>query len=323
MARPLRIEYEGALQHVMSRGNARRRIVRDDRDRQRRLDWLRRTVDTYGWRLHAFVLMDNHEHLFVETPEANLAAGMQFLNGSYTSYFNRRHRCQGHLFQGRYKAQLVESEGHYVELSRYLHLNPCRAGLVERPQQWRWSSYAGYVDPRRALGWVTYDRVLGEFGRLRGGKAAVRRAYRRFVNAGLDGSLESPWEQAASGLVIGSEQFVEEVRRRLGKRRRDGSVPQLAGLRSRPALAAIVSATAAEFGESVSELTGRLRADGASRAVAAYVARVRCGYPAREVATALGYRSHGGVVAAVRRYEASRSRLSRIARRVERAVTND
>ena len=92
MARPLRIQFAGALYHVMSRGNERKPIVRDDLDRQKRLDWLRRAVETYGWRLHAFVLMTNHEHLFLATPEANLSAGMQYLNGSYTSYFNRRHR---------------------------------------------------------------------------------------------------------------------------------------------------------------------------------------------------------------------------------------
>ena len=141
MVRPLRVEYEGALHHVMSRGNERQRIVRNDRDRLHRLDWLRCSVETYGWRLHGFVLMDNHEHLFVETPHPNLSAGTQFLNGCYTSYFNRRHRRQGHLFQGRYKAQLVENEGHYLELSRYIQLNPCRAGLATWPQQWRWSSH--------------------------------------------------------------------------------------------------------------------------------------------------------------------------------------
>ena len=108
MARPLRIEFPGALYHVMSRGNGRGRIVRDDVDREQRLDGLRRSVEIYGWRLHAFVLMDNHDPLFVETPEANLSAGMQHLNGSYTGYFNRRHRRVGHLLQGRFKGHLIE-----------------------------------------------------------------------------------------------------------------------------------------------------------------------------------------------------------------------
>ena len=151
----------------MSRGNERQPIVRDDADRQRRLDWLRRTIETYGWRLHAFVLMANHDHLFVETPEANLAAGMQYLNGSYTSYFNRRHRRVGHLFQGRFRGHLIEEEGYFLEVSRYIHLNPVRARLVGRPEQWPWGSYPGYHQERRALDWVTYAAVLGEFGRAR------------------------------------------------------------------------------------------------------------------------------------------------------------
>jgi putative transposase len=112
MARPLRIEFAGAIYHIMSRGNARQDIVLDDADRGKRLDWLRRTVETYGWRLLAFALMRNHDHLFLETPEPNLSAGMQYLNGSYTSYFNRRHRRCGHLFQGRFKGHLIEVSSH-------------------------------------------------------------------------------------------------------------------------------------------------------------------------------------------------------------------
>jgi REP element-mobilizing transposase RayT len=144
MARPLRIQFPGALYHVISRGNERKPMVRDDADRQRRLDWLRRTVETYGWRLHAFALMANHEHLFVETPQPNLSAGMQYLNGSYTSYFNRRHRRSGHLFQGRFQGHLIEEEGYFLEVSRYVHLNPVRAKIVKRPGKYPWSSQAAY-----------------------------------------------------------------------------------------------------------------------------------------------------------------------------------
>ena len=115
MARPLRIEFAGGIYHVTSRGNARQDIVLDDADRDKRLDWLRRTVEIYGWRLLAFVLMRNHDHLFVETPEPNLSAGMQYLNGSFTSYFNRRHRRCGHLFQGRFKGHLIEERGYFLE----------------------------------------------------------------------------------------------------------------------------------------------------------------------------------------------------------------
>ena len=123
---------------------ARQRIVRDD-DRQRWIEWLRRTVETYGWRLHCFVLMPNHHHLFVETPEANLSDGMQYLNGSFTGYFDRRHRRSGHLFQGRFKGHLAEEEGYFLEISRYVHLNPVRGRLVERPEPYRWSNHPGKV----------------------------------------------------------------------------------------------------------------------------------------------------------------------------------
>ena len=307
----------------MSRGSGRRRIAIDDLDREHRLDWLRRTAEAYGWRLHAFVLLDNHEHLLVETPRANLSASMQFLNGGYTAWFNRRRRRAGALFRGRYKAQLVEGQGHYLELSRYMHLNPCRRGRVERPQQWRWSSYPGYVDQRRQLPWITYESVLGELGRISGGEAGRRRAYRQFVNAGLKGALESPFAAAVHGHVIGSEQFVNKARPWLRPGASPRSLPQATWRRGRPRLQAIVSATAAVFGVRPAALTGRPRVDDGSRAVAVYVARVRCGYPSRDVADALGYRSHGGATTALRRYEADKQLLAPSARRVEKLLAGD
>jgi putative transposase len=233
MARPLRIELAGGLYHVMSRGNERRAIVRDDADRQRRLDWLERTVETYGWRLHAFVLMTNHEHLFLETPEPNLSAGMHLLNGSYTGYFNFRHRRAGHLFQGRFKAHLIEKEGYYLEISRYIHLNPVRAKMVQRPEEWPWSSYAGYQRARAERDWVSYERVLAEFG---GEAREARRQYARFVRAGLDDPPRSPWATALGGLIVGSERFAMRIRRLLEGRRLDADVPQLGRVRPRPTL---------------------------------------------------------------------------------------
>ena len=127
MARPLRIEYSNAIFHVSSRGNARQTIVRDVADRDKWVELLRRSVEEQGWRLFAFALMTNHFHLFLQTPEPNLSKGMQHLNGSFAGYFHARHGTCGHLFQGRFKAIVVESEGHWLELSRYVHLNPVRA----------------------------------------------------------------------------------------------------------------------------------------------------------------------------------------------------
>ena len=319
MARPLRIEYPGAHYHVMSRGNERRAIVRDDPDREKRLDWLRRTVETYGWRLHAFVLMNNHEHLFVETPEANLAAGMQFLNGAYTSYFNRRHRRAGHLFQGRYKAQLVEEEGYYLEVSRYLHLNPVRAGCVERPQQYRWSSYAGYHDPRRTLDWITYGNVLGEFASDR---KRARTAYRRFVSAGVEQKPASPFSKAFRGVVVGSEKFLDRVREMLGEHEADPAIPQLGQLRAMPSLETIGQVVADEFGVEVGDWAKGRRSDNVSRAMAAYLARRRFGYRAKDVASALGYSSAAGVAQAVKRIETAGPQCVRTAEKLVKRITN-
>ena len=134
MARPLRIEFPGALYHVTSRGNARQRVFRDDEDREMFLATLAWVVERFGWRCHAYCLMDNHIHLLIETPQPNLSRGMRQLNGVYTQPFNRRHRKVGHLFQGRFKAVLVEKERYLLELARYIVLNPVRAKMVKTPE---------------------------------------------------------------------------------------------------------------------------------------------------------------------------------------------
>ncbi len=288
MVRPLRIEFAGAVYHVTSRGNARQDIVRDDVDREKWVDWLRRTVETYNWRLHAWVLMTNHAHLFVETPEANLSAAMQYLGGSYTSYFNRRHRCCGHLFQGRYKGHLIEERGYFLEVSRYLHLNPVRAKMVARPEEYKWSSYGGYQRASRAVPWVTYNRVLGEFG---GPASAGRRRYVRFARAGVEEPPPSPFEEALEGMLLGSDAFIDRMRSLLDEKPTDRNVPQLEHLRGRPTVEAIMAAVGEHFGVDTSRWTPGHRTDDASRAVAAYLARRRFGHPAGKVAEALGYRS--------------------------------
>ena len=209
---------------------------------------------------------------------------MQYFNGSYTSYFNRRHRRVGHLFQGRFRSHLIDNDGYFLEVSRYIHLNPVRAKLVERPERWRWSSYRGYQQERRALDWVTYAAVLGEFGR---GDAA-RRAYAQFVRAGLAEPPASPFAKAVGGLLVGSSRFVERMRKLIDDRPADAAVPQLNVLRHRPAIEEIVTVVAAHFGSDPSLWTAGRRSDDAGRAAAAYLGR-RFGHGAGEVAKALGY----------------------------------
>jgi len=169
MARPLRIQYPGAVYHVMARGNQGRPIFKDDKDRRRFLETFEESCQKTGWVVHAYVLMGNHYHLLVETPEGNLVAGMKWLQGTYTQRYNGRHKVFGHLFQGRYKAVVVDGgDANYLQfVSTYIHLNPARAGLIrigrEKLKSYRWSSYPWYLS-RRCPGWISRATVLGSLG---------------------------------------------------------------------------------------------------------------------------------------------------------------
>jgi putative transposase len=164
MARPLRIEYSGAVYHVTSRGNARRKIYSDERDRETFLNVLGIVAKRYNWLCHAYCLMDTHYHLLVETPDANLSIGMRQLNGVNTQLYNRKHRRAGHIFQGRYKAIVVDKDHYLLELCRYVVLNPVRARLVELPQHWKWSSYAATAGLKKSQEYLPVDWTLGVFG---------------------------------------------------------------------------------------------------------------------------------------------------------------
>ncbi|MBN2580383.1 MAG: transposase [Pirellulales bacterium] len=300
MVRPLRLEFPGAVYHVMSRGNERQPIVRDAIDYQKRIDWLRRTVEMYGWQLFAFVIMRNHDHLFLKTPEPNLSQGMHLFNGSYTGYFNRRHRRCGHLFQGRYRGHIIDEEGYYLEVSRYIHLNPVRARLVQRPEDYPYSSYRSYCGKERQWPWVASASVLQEFDR---DSAAARRAYRRFVYAGIAEKKSSPFVEAEGGLILGSSKFIDRIRKLLGKLPSNREVPALRQLRPRPSLPQIVKLVADHFDCDSSAWRPGARINDSARAAAAYLARHTFGYPATSVAQAVGYTHHSSVTRAVARIE--------------------
>lgn len=204
MARPLRIEFANALYHVTSRGDRREAIYEDDRDRFRFLAILHEVIDRYNWVCPAYCLMGNHYHLMLQTPDANLSRGMRHLNGLYTQASNRRHERTGHLFQGRYKAILVDRNGYLLELARYIVLNPVRAGLVECPEQWRWSSYRATVGSSRPPDWLASDILLKQF---RSHRYKAREAYRRFVLAGI--GKTSIWSNLRQQIYLGDDTFIE------------------------------------------------------------------------------------------------------------------
>ena len=183
MPRPLRIEFPGALYHVTSRGNNQARIFWDDADRRSFLGALAAVVARDRFELHAYCLMGNHYHAVLGTPAANLARGMQRLNSAFAQYANARHGRSGHVFQGRYHAQLVEEEAHLLHVARYVVLNPVRAGLAAAPAGWRWSSYRATAGLERAPAFLTTAWLLGQFSADEG---RARQRYAAFVADGLE-----------------------------------------------------------------------------------------------------------------------------------------
>lgn len=206
MARPLRIEFEGAVYHVTSRGNAGTDIFLEDVDRSRFLEVLADTVDRFGWICHGYCLMTNHYHLLIETPQPNLSRGMKHLNGVYTQWFNRQHSRFGHLVQGRFKSIVVEKESYLLELARYIVLNPVRAKMVRNIRDWRWSSYRATAGVVRPLEFLTTDWLLSQFGENR---ADASRAYRDFVRQGKGMDV---WDDLNAGVLMGSDSFVQSLR---------------------------------------------------------------------------------------------------------------
>jgi len=233
MARPLRIEYPGAVYHLTSRGNSGGNIFFEDIDRQLFLEVLGNVVEKYNWLCHAHCLMDNHYHLLVETPDPNLSLGMRHLNGVYTQGFNRRNNRVGHLFQGRYKSILVERENHLLELCRYLVLNPVRAGMVRDPRQWKWSSYHATAYSVKTPDFLSVEWVLGQFGKT---KKEARKRYREFIADGLVSSEENPWEKLVGQIILGGADFVADIQGRLSESREIGEIPRVQRFPGRPSL---------------------------------------------------------------------------------------
>ncbi|WAR46829.1 transposase [Methylomonas rapida] len=206
MARPLRLELAGGLYHVTSRGNGRQDIYLDDEDRQNWLDLLGETCVRFNWICHAYCLMTNHYHIVIETVEGNLSHGMRQLNGVYTQRFNRRHDRVGHVFQGRYKAILVDKDSYLLELSRYVVLNPVRAGMVNDAADWYWSNYLATIGKTVPPEWLQVNGLLRQFGSDRC-KATLR--YIDFVRAGV--GLASVWKDLQNQIYLGDANFVRTM----------------------------------------------------------------------------------------------------------------
>lgn len=221
MARPLRLELSGGVFHVTSRGDGREDIYLSDADRAAWLVVFAEVCERFNWVCHAWCLMSNHYHILIETPEANLAQGMRQLNGVYTQRFNRAHDRVGHVFQGRYKAIMVERDSYLLELARYVVLNPLRAKMVKRLEAWPWSSYLATCGQVASPPWLQTDWILGQFGARRSSAIAK---YVTFVHEGA--RLPSIWTQLQGQIYLGSEAFVKKMQSRIEQKPTLSEIPQ-------------------------------------------------------------------------------------------------
>jgi REP element-mobilizing transposase RayT len=247
LARPLRITFPGAVYHVTSRGNERKPVFNSDRDREKFLEYLESATKRYQAMIHVYCLMDNHYHLLLETPAGNLPQIMRHINGAYTTYFNVKRQRSGHLFQGRYKAILVDMDTYAKELSRYIHLNPVRAKMVETPEAYEWSSYSFYIGKKKAPEWLHRDFILGYFGN---NISAAQRGYMKFVTAATDRAHDNPLNGVIGSTLLGSPEFVTWIKENfLSKQPPDKTVPALNELADRISLMDIFHAVDAVFGD--------------------------------------------------------------------------
>jgi putative transposase len=302
MSRPLRIQYAGAIYHVMARGNGRQSIFHDDGDYQRLTDGLEKTVDRTGWEVLAYVWMPNHIHLFLRTPKPNLSKGMQYLLSGYANWYAKRHQRTGHLFQGRFKGELIEDSSYFWTVSRYLHLNPTRGKrpLVQGPGDWQWSSYPGYADRRRQVDFVAYQAVWDAWQEESGGNDPVR-AYRKFVEAGLAQPPANPLLAAWEGWLLGSESFLTRIKNKFQNPKQPDQVRHARRLGSMDPQV-VIRAVAEHYGVDTQAYRQR-RSTAAGRDLAAYLAHRHTTTTLRELAAPFGLNHPDSVSNLIRRAE--------------------
>jgi REP element-mobilizing transposase RayT len=239
MARAWRIEYEGALYHVLSRGNERQDIVINDDDRRLFLTTAAEMAERFEIDIFAYVLMDNHYHLLFRTNSANLCRSMQWFGATYTKRFNLRHDRSGHLFQGRYKNMLVQNDAYLLQLSCYIHRNPLRAGMVRRLADYPWSSYRAYAYGKSRQNWLKTDVVLAQFRNVDDPHKAYRENIQKYAQ-----EEHRVWEDLRHGIFVGTEKFVNKIKNRYLPDRPHAELPSQKQATRDVNLEAVISRTA-------------------------------------------------------------------------------
>jgi REP-associated tyrosine transposase len=320
MARPLRLEFEGAFYHVTARGNERKNIYWGRKDYQKFLEYLREAEKKYGIIVHGYVLMTNHYHLLLETPEPNLSQAMHHINGAYTNYINIKKKRYGHLFQGRYKSLLVDKDSYLIELSRYIHLNPVRAGMVQRPEDYSYSSYPAYISTKTD-DVVSRDLLLGM---MAANKKEAQKKYRNYVEAGIVADIESPFDKVYGGMILGGERFIKETLKRIKQEYLSkGEVSHRRALRTSYDMEDILKCSAETYRVSTEDvLEGRLPE---AKKAAIYLIKKHMGVSNQEIGDRFGGLSYSAAAKICRRLEQAmegdRSLRKKIGR-IERTLSN-
>jgi putative transposase len=295
MARQPRIDFPGALHYVMSHGNDTSDIYRDDDDRRFFLELLAEEISRSRWILHDYQLMTSHYELTIETPEGTLSTGLQRFLGRYAQRFNKRHHRRGHLFEARFKSVLVEKESYFLELTRYLALNPVKAGIVARSEDWPWSSYRARIGLEKAPSWLTLEQVQARFGSQ---PATQKKAYRQFVEAGIEDQRDL-LSEVVGQMYLGSAAWIEQVQKVVDEQERSEEHPRAQVHPGRPELDDVLKAVARTFDQTPESIVaGRGTLE---RRIVAYLSFEDGLIPLRRIAKHIGVTSAGGISSLVAR----------------------
>jgi REP element-mobilizing transposase RayT len=286
MTRPLRVEYPDAYYHVINRGNYQEKIYLNDRDKEKFIKYLEKASERFSVIFHGYCLMSNHYHLLIQTPDSNLSKAMQWINVSYATYFNRKRDRHGHLFQGRFKAILIDADEYLKHLSRYIHLNPVRAKMVSSPSDYQWSSYSAFIGKQKTARFVETDRLLSTFGK---NKKRARESYKDFVEKVDAKTIEDPGEQISEGFLLGDTNFIKWVKETfLSDRDDQEEIPALKKLKPRIAIEDVVQAVSDQFETSADQITVKGRKNNKAREVAIHLARDMCGLSCKQLGIYFG-----------------------------------
>ena len=316
MVRPLRIEYPGAWYHVMNRGRRDEQIFLEERDYKTFLELLMESVELWNLRIAVYCQMPNHYHLLVQTPDANLSRCMRHINGVYTQRFNRLHQCDGQLFRGRYKAIVVDADSYLLQLVRYIHRNPLRAGIVEELSSYEWSSHRGYLSKSRRWDWLHKDFV---FSMLSQDKSQQRRLYGEFVAQEDSAEISQVFEKKKLPSILGSKGFIDRIRSQFFERKRHIEVPESKTLA--PSMEEIKELVCGIYGVSEEDLVKPRRGTfNEPRSVAIYLTRQLRGENLAEICKEYGLKTHSSASSAVERVRDQISKDRQFSKRVDKLV---